>query len=100
MAKIITRENYRLEVSLKMGYRRTATHDELMRGLKKLQESIKRHVDDVGEITRTCDARLECEFCGSAWEIWEEKDEAESGYKKGMPVCCAAAQEEFKAKTS
>jgi len=54
--------------------------------------AIKRHIDDVANITIQWD--MVCSFCNSPWEE-ARADEPECGVKKGQPLCCDGAIEEW-----
>ena len=61
--------------------------DAWRRRSRDVRESIKRHVDNVGDIDVEYD--LVCTFCGGHWEV--EKSDGDPDCPKGMPLCCEKA---------
>ena len=53
---------------------------------------IKRHIDDLKSVYVDWD--MVCSFCGAPWEVASHDDET---VKKGQPVCCEKAMDEWDA---
>ena len=90
--KVIVRDNYRVEVSLKDPYvftkweSNTDKVHKLNIGIcEDIVNDIKRHIDNVGYVSVAFDEHETCEHCGYSWE--EEED--------GTPMCCSKAVLEF-----
>lgn len=56
-------------------------------------EQIKRHIDDVEDVSVVYETEHYCTFCDSVWEVFEEGDA--DGNPVGMPVCCNKAMVEW-----
>lgn len=97
MAKVTKRSNYRVvtelysrQYSSEEQYRRHAPKDA-----ESIKESIRRHVDDIGDVYIECDSQGVCSFCGRDWEVITEDMLADDWDTIGMPVCCQDAIDEF-----
>ena len=85
--KIVKKENYRVVVYPATGWsNRPLNEKEAESSCRSIMADIKRHVDDIGEISVDCDVSIVCSFCGYNWEIEPET---------GEPQCCTKAQNEW-----
>lgn len=77
------REDIRVEVTPSLWGRESEQQQEAL--CQGIAASIRRHVDDVGQVRVVWDSKQVCSFCGMEWE--EDED--------GCPVCCGGAQDEW-----
>jgi len=95
MAKIIRRENIRVEV-IPNDYRSffkakdnpawLHKEEQLLGTCEGIVAGIERHVDDVDTVGTCFDRVAYCSFCGSHWETHPQD---------GLPVCCNEAIDEM-----
>lgn len=101
--KHTTRTNYRLEIrpdTWAWSKAAKADHDSMRRLLTEIEAAIKRHIDNVGDITPRWDTRDECTHCGHEWETLTAEEAASPDYAgsaAGEPLCCDKAVQEFRA---
>ena len=84
MAKILTRSNYRVEVTPTLPHVEETDHKKLVRALDELKREIIRHCDQ-NSIGIFWDTEEICSFCGYAWETGV----------KNLPLCCDQAIKEY-----
>lgn len=64
--------------------------------LEDIAKEIKRHVDNIGNITVEIETKDVCELCGLDWETYIQSDfDADNTCIINMPACCMKAQDEF-----
>lgn len=103
--KKIVYDNYRIEIRPSTyGMRPTPNHDRMLALLAEIAAGAKRHLDDVERVTVHWDTRAECSHCGYSWEVLTAEDiernpewADQPGDGPGLPVCCTAAQVEWRA---
>ena len=70
--------------------------DRLINIANQVARDIKRHVDDIDGAAVAYDRVDVCSFCTYEWEVIGEGDATEDE-PLGLPVCCNAAQDEWRA---
>jgi len=103
MTKIFQTESVYVRVDVSDYFilsRGTERAQALLGRAQLVEESIKRHVDDVAATSIESDGDYSCSHCELEWEEWEEADEEGSaaglGFMRGEPMCCDAASEEWR----
>ena len=86
MAKV--RRNYRIVVEPRSPFLGEITEHTC----QDIRDSIKRHIDNWMSVLIEWD--MVCSFCDSPWEVASHDDET---VKKGQPLCCEKAMDEWDA---
>ena len=99
MRKIV-HTNHRIEVhvtTLNLAKPGPAGHDDMKLRLDIVAREIRRHVDGIERVTMHWETAAECSLCGRPWEVLSAEDVEQPGDAPGLPVCCEAAQAEWRA---
>ena len=104
--KIIRKSNFRVVVEpRRLGdYGAIRTSDTFCRTEEQVEidyiqrcneivDDIKRHVDNIGNVSIEHDTDSICSHCNLTWEISET--DSDPNFQKGCPMCCNKAIEEW-----